>query len=321
MLRCAKVVAALALACVWTLPRFARADSADDKAARAELLFREAEAFFAAGEIAGACAKLAESHRLDPGIGTLINLGLCHERQGRTATAIAELREALVAATAKDQAERVRLLNEEIARLEPRLTKIVLVRDAGPAVDVYLDGARVPANAFEIAFPIDPGMHSLVVTATGMRRLSVPLSVSDAPTVQPVYLPPLEVETPLAPPLPASTPPTTHPARTVGFVLLGVAAVGLGVGTTLGVVALSDKSRADERCVPGVVKCASPDGVAANDRAQTEATIASFVFATAIAAGIGGAYLVLTAPRTSTSARIAPRAHARGGGLALEATW
>src|SRR5687768_3323445 len=107
-------------ACVLTLAATlatsagAQESASTDSTARADSLFREAEQFFRAGEIAGACARLAESHRLDPALGTLINLALCHERQGRTATAMTELHEALATAKEKGQTERQRLLTEEI---------------------------------------------------------------------------------------------------------------------------------------------------------------------------------------------------------------
>lgn len=78
-------------------------------AAVAEALFRTGRALMAAGDAARACPKFAESNRLDPKLGTLLNLALCHETVGLKASAWAEYNEAATIAGRAGQSERERV--------------------------------------------------------------------------------------------------------------------------------------------------------------------------------------------------------------------
>jgi hypothetical protein len=52
-----------------------------------EKLFREGRELLKANKIAEACEAFASSQQLAPGVGTLMNLAMCREQQGQTATA------------------------------------------------------------------------------------------------------------------------------------------------------------------------------------------------------------------------------------------
>ena len=83
--RVATALATVAASLCLLAGRSAGAEPRDPAAA--EWLFREGRALMKKGDFAPACAKLAESQRLDPAVGTLMNLAECEERIGRTASA------------------------------------------------------------------------------------------------------------------------------------------------------------------------------------------------------------------------------------------
>src|SRR6185503_16570996 len=99
----------------------------------AEALFEEGRKLLAAGEVRAACPKFAESYRLDTALGALLNLSTCHEREGRTATAWSEFRQAETeAASLRDEARR-KLAADHAAALEPKLARLVVSAPRRPA--------------------------------------------------------------------------------------------------------------------------------------------------------------------------------------------
>src|SRR6185312_7721257 len=86
-------------------PALAQSSGAD--VATAQALFDEGKRLMADKKFAEACPKLVESQRLDPGGGTLLAIALCHEGQGKWATAWGDFNVALSEARRENRAERV----------------------------------------------------------------------------------------------------------------------------------------------------------------------------------------------------------------------
>src|SRR5271166_3476943 len=110
------LVSSVAFAGLWSSSATA-ADS--NQGALAEALFRSARELMAAGKYAEACPKLAESNRIDPKLGTLMNLALCHEKAGKTASAWAEYVQAGEIAQRTGQKERAQVARDKAQALEP----------------------------------------------------------------------------------------------------------------------------------------------------------------------------------------------------------
>lgn len=146
------------------------AQSPSDSSALARELFAHGRTLMDAGDYTGACAKFAESQRLDPGGGTLLNLALCNEKQGKTATAWALFNQAIVLARKDGRSDRELFAREHVDALAPNLSRLVIVVPSGvrvPGLTLQLNGVEIGAAAWGTALPVDPGRQEISLTAPG----------------------------------------------------------------------------------------------------------------------------------------------------------
>lgn len=309
---------ALALA-----PGEARAQSATDSAT-AESLFNEALALLENEQPAEACPKLEASQRLDPGVGTLLYLADCYQQVGRTASAWATFREAAyMAKDRKDEREPVAV--ESAKALEPSLSYLTLevTPPASGTLEIKRDGKLIPDAVWNTAIPVDPGPHTVEVSAAGKKPWSTTVTIAAGPRHESVVVPALE-DAPLPPPVPLSAPPAEKQAepglgtqQTVGWALLGVGSAGLITGGVLALLARGNDSDADAECRPDRRGLCNPAGVELGQSAQTKATWSGISAGVGLAALGAGVTLLLTAEPSSSAETMAVRARLLGDGAQL----
>ncbi|HEY3495615.1 MAG TPA: hypothetical protein VGK73_13050 [Polyangiaceae bacterium] len=333
---------ALALACA-ALSAPARADVTQK--ASAEALFDDALRLMKTGSYAAACPKLESSQKLDPGIGTLLYLGECYERVGRTASAWATFREAASAAEAAGQGKRVRMARDRSERLEKELAfltiEVVEPTRALAGLLIHRDGVVCDPVVFGAAVPVDPGPVVVAATAPGYDAFSVTVEV-DAAARQKVFVPLLAksapAEVPVAAaapkvaapePRPAPVPPRAPPPaprgdpgkgqRIIGLSLGGLGLVGAGIGTYFGLRAIDEDSQADEGSCDETT-CQDAGDFEHADSASRAAEASNVAFA--IGAGLlaTGIVVYLTAPSApdERALRIAPRVGPAFAGIGVE---
>ena len=146
----------------------------------AEAMFREGRRLMAEGNVAQACAQFAGSYALEPASGTLLNLALCHEKEGKIATAWAEFRAAATLAREQDRRDRSAAAEERIAVLEPKLAYVTVVAPPGIAdLTVTDDESGSSALGLGTAVPVDAGIHHLHAIAPGYRAWMTKFEIAD----------------------------------------------------------------------------------------------------------------------------------------------
>lgn len=128
-------------------------------------LFREGRTLVVEGRFAEACPKLEESQRLEPRLGTKLNIAFCHERLGKLATALRGFQDALLTARAEADVAREGFAKDQVDALAPRVPRLRVRGAAGADADqltISLDGAPLAPNTRGEELPVDPGEHTLV---------------------------------------------------------------------------------------------------------------------------------------------------------------
>lgn len=298
-----------------TLQGHAHASDDSVVGAAAQALFDEGRALLDAQRVPEACEKFNQSQRLDPSGGTLLNLAVCHEQQGKTASAWLEYGESWSVALRENRPDRALIAKERMAALEPRLSRILLRVRPDCACVVTLDGREVPRPVPDLAVPIDPGEHLLEARAPGKQAFSQRIRImADAATTE-LTIPEL-APVPVAPPRPPShqMPPVragivarsrpTSTRRTISYVLAATGLTAAAAGTAFGLQALQFKRLADGECVEGC----SRQGADWSHQAVSSASLANVAFLVSLFAAGGSMYLWLTEPVAR-----APRNATRGG--------
>lgn len=267
---------------VLLLTTSAAADPTPIEKSTADALFRDAKTLMEKKQFDAACPKLAESHRLQPGGGVVLALAICHEGQGKLASAWSDYREALALALRDKRKDREDAARSKISELEPRISRLTI---RATNMNVTLDGVALSAASLGTAIPIDGGTHFIGASADGHVSRKTEITVGAEKDRKEVELPPLEVETAakvskLEPKVaqPSAPPPERH-ASAVPYVIGGAGLVALGVGGYFGLSAIGKRKDVSAACPDDL--CTDPAMVDRNGEAKRAATLSN------IAIGIG----------------------------------
>ena len=311
----------------------ASGQTAEEKAAARQLAV-EGIKLADKGDCKGAVPKLERANKLYPAPTILGRLGECHVLLGRLVLGTEMLarveRETLAPdapaafAAAKTRAAKVR--REAL----PKIGKLVVQVTPADVPDLKLavDGQAMSAALVGVDRPTDPGSHEVTATATGYQpakksvklaegqRVEVKLELVADPGAAPAAAAPVAAPPPSGsdtPPAAPGTPPATPPVDdgvtsgggnpTLGFVVLGIGAAGLGFGVVTGVLASGKKSDLDDQCPNNRCPSTASDDL---DSAKQLATMSTVGFGVGAAGVVVGSLLLLSASRSSDAASKRP---------------
>ncbi|UQA57783.1 PEGA domain-containing protein [Polyangium aurulentum] len=180
-----------AIACSVAIALWASEAHAQEPAARdpvaAEALFKAGRTLVKQGDYAAGCPKFEASLALNPSASTMINIALCHEHEGKIASAWEDYHRAIVLnrETAGEQRKRdlEDIAKKGIAALEPRVPKLVVTVEPAPeGLEVRRDGKPLPKAALGEALPADPGPHEVRASAPGHEAETQTVTLEEGKT-------------------------------------------------------------------------------------------------------------------------------------------
>lgn len=315
--------------------------SAQDARAASVLAYDQAEALMAAGKVAEACPRYAESQKLDPQLGTLLHLADCLEKNGQTASAWAAFRDAAEIAEQRGDA-RKKFADKRIKALAPRLSRLQINVPQGAELHVERDAVVVGNALLNSPVPTDPGSHTITASAPGRQTWTGTVVVKKDGSTAVITIPELEKEIAPAAPAsaavettakPADTEQPTKPADTEQGSSMGkrwpalaagvVGVAGIAVGSVFGLKSMAKKDEASKHC--DGAKCSDQTGVTLKDEAIKAGNISTIGF---VVGGVGlatGVVLWFALPSSSQKTEGSQAARTRVGltpsAVTLEHVW
>lgn len=284
------------------LPAPALAADPPTDPAGAEVLFDEGRKLMDSGKLPEACAKFEASNRLDPAVGTLLNLGDCNERRNRVASAWISYRAAQSLALTRNDPTRAEFAKKKAEGVAARYSTLTInVEKSEPGLKVTRDGAPVDDGVLGTALPTDPGPHTIEATAPGKKPVTLTVTIPEgAPSAKVIKIEPLVDAGSTTPPPPPPPPKEAGDGLSTGQILglagVGAGVVAMGIGSYFALHAKSlwkdavpDHCTADGTC--------DDTGLATNEDARSAGNIATALFVSGIVVAAIGAGCFLFWPK------------------------
>ncbi len=302
----------------------AHADNKD----KADALFKQGKKLMEDKRYADACEAFEKSFKLDPGIGTQLNIARCYEDWGKIGQAYLSYQAA--EKQAHDAADpREPKIHELVVALEGNVPHLTIKAPPNAPSDLKVTLDRRPVLVLGEPFVIDPGPHTIEWWITGSAKKSKIVAVDrggesevsiDVPVV------PSRKDTIVVKPVEAPPPNLGRNQRLAGIALGGAGVIAIGVASYMTLSARGDYKDALSTHCGGMTNSCDQTGLEITHDARSTANKATIVFFAGVAMVGGGAALYFLAPKAPSSSTehaaryITPSITANGVGLVFGGT-
>jgi hypothetical protein len=272
----------------------ARADDGG-RAEYADQLFQEGVQLMKNDDCPQAISKFATSQKLDSSAATLINLGTCYAKVGRTASAWNTYHRAVDAAVGEGSDELRDQALKTLSMLAPTLTRLKVVPPRGSsALSLTLNGEPIP-NDDGLPVPLDPGLNIVEATAPGRQPWRQAINAAELGATIVIEVPELSV---------APKVEMRSDWRTAALIVGGAGVTGIVVGSILGLSAKVAKDESKSNCRDGYCNAV---GLDLHDDALRKARLSNYAMGFGAVFAAAGVVLWFTSPaRADHKVNIAP---------------
>jgi hypothetical protein len=147
--------------------------------AAAEALFEGGHQAMVESDYDTACARFEESNRLDPAVGSLLNLAVCEEKRGHLATAWQLFKRVMHDLPAGD--DRYPIAQRRASSLRARVPTLTLRLENGAPNQTrvrYFEAVLGHAS-FSVPLPLDPGQYTLHVSAPKREKRTYQVTLGE----------------------------------------------------------------------------------------------------------------------------------------------
>lgn len=288
----------------------------------ADAFFNKGKANMAVGNYSVACPAFEESYKIEPLMGALFHLALCHEAAGQYAFAVDRFKEYLhkydllpqADKKVQDSEDRSAIAAQKILVLSSlRSSVIITLPTTAPAgTKVILDGTReIDEQTWGLKVYLNPGVHELRVRLpNGSEGLPKSIKLNkgeprsiemEVPTVSTAEPPkPAKVTVvPLLHPQP-SEPEKSSAIRNAAYVVGGMGVAGLGVGLVMGAMVWDRSEYIAEHCPRG--QCDSQTAVDTHADTQFYGRVSEIGFGVGLLGiGVSTALFIVSKPAKKPS--------------------
>jgi tetratricopeptide (TPR) repeat protein len=296
----------LLVAVLVVLAGVAHADNKD----KADALFKHGKKLMAEKRYADACEAFENSFKLDPGIGTQLNIARCYEEWGKLGRAFVAYQTAeKIAKDANDS--RVPKIHELVAALEPEVPHLTIKAPKGRPADLHVTLDGNPVETLDAALVVDPGPHTIEWWVTGGAKKSKVVAIDrggdsevsiDVPKAEAAGTGDQRDNTGGATTATHDAPkPRGRNQRLGGIALGGAGVLAIGISSYMALSARSKYNDALDMYCGGMKNNCDMTGLAETHDARSTANNATIVFLVGAALVGGGAALYFLAPTGAAS--------------------